>query len=191
MKVPIKLDNTVSEVEIEDSATIRQLKKQLSVLHGCKVSQCRLIHSARALRNDTLLSSLSVSATKPITLIIEEDLRAHDPRSDEAFLCAINELDLAKRLNNPTILELIVRLRTQLEELRLPEYSDAIRRLGLIPPYDPHRIEQLEESQYAGQLAHMEDMGFTDRSMCLMALKETGGNSDEAVEWLIENGKLS
>jgi hypothetical protein len=150
-----------------------------------------LIHSARALRNDTLLSSLSVSQTKPITLIIEEDLRAKAPRSDEAFLSAINELELAKGLNNPTIQELIGQLRTQLEELRSPEYADAIRRLGLIPPYDPHRIEQLEEAHYAEQLAHMEDMGFTDRAMCLLALKQTVGSSDEAVEWLIENGKLS
>jgi hypothetical protein len=191
MKLSIKLGNAISEVEIDDSATVRQLKKHLSAIHGCKVSQCRLVYAARALRNDSALSSLSLSQTKPITLIIEGEVGTRASPSDTAFLAAINEPGLAGRLNQPEILELIERLRTQLTELGSPEYADAIRRLGLIPPYDPHRVEQLEEAQFGRALAHMEEIGFADRATNLAALRKAEGDPYRAIEWMIDNGQLS
>jgi hypothetical protein len=185
MKLSIKFADTISEVDIDDTATVRQLKKHLSSLHNCTVSQCRLIYEARALRNNAVLSSLSLSPTKPISLVIE--VPSGPP--DAHFLAAINEPGLARRLNDPVIMDVINHLRTELSELGDSQYLDAVRRLGLIPAYDPHRFDE-EEAKYEEGLASLKEMGFMDRKTNLEALRNSQGDPYAAVEWLYQNGKL-
>jgi hypothetical protein len=123
------------EFEIDDSSTVRQLKQQLATAHHCKLSECRLIYLARVLRNDNVLSALSQSPTKPITLMIERAAaRASDAETlDAEFVAAITAPPLCERLGNPGVLSLVDALRARLGAIAGTKYADVIRRLELIP----------------------------------------------------------
>jgi hypothetical protein len=199
MKLAIKFNQEHFDVEVDDAATVRDLKKQLAARQNCKVTACRLVYSARALQNDQRLSSYDILPTKYITLIVEETPRDPGRRSrrktareaapplselDHQFCDALRNSPMKQYLDDAEVLAAVTRIGNTLSRLQDPNYDGVVRRLQLIPQI----AKEPDDAIYEEALSQMAEMGIGERQINLRALKLCGGDPYEAIEWLIGNG---
>ena len=201
------------KVEVDPSGTVRSLKKAISKEEGCRVSQIRLIYSGQVLKSNRLLSTIRFEPNVQIDMIIDEDETKSEPRPvvadpeidkqalNQEFLRTISESPWKEKLGNrgaQFLIENLIRFISELSGLGIKGYDEVLERLKMIEtmssrkpasPTPPPSMETLED-RFARQLSEMEAMGIGDRNTNLEALRLNDGNVDNAVEWLIENGKL-
>ena len=72
MKLQIKYEKEKFPIEIDNSATVKDLKRLIGKMKNCKISQIQLIYSAEVLQNSQTLESQINNLNKPISLFINE-----------------------------------------------------------------------------------------------------------------------
>lgn len=82
MKLQIKFNKERFPIDIESSATVKDLKRLIAKIKNCKVSQIRLIYIADILQNSQTLESVINDPDKPVHLFINE-LTPKQKKSDK------------------------------------------------------------------------------------------------------------
>jgi hypothetical protein len=155
MEVTIKHSPTQFKVSIPDSATVRDLKRQIASQISCRVSACRLIFDGIVLKNTSLFSSYNVPPDRSITLILDESqaprpasatvptrpLSAHTHENtesyvaeqDEQFYDAVLQSPLREKFARPRVLGLLTDLARCLDEIPDGNFADVCARLRMVP----------------------------------------------------------
>lgn len=72
MKLQIKFEKEKFPIEIDNSATVKDLKRLIAQMKNCKISQIELIYSTEVLKNSQNLESKITDPNKSIHLFINE-----------------------------------------------------------------------------------------------------------------------
>jgi hypothetical protein len=219
MVVTIKHGSERFSIEIDASATVRALKREIAKRLGNKISEIKLILDGHVLRNADLLSAYNLDPATPVSLLIHSSSDAPPPQ-------AAPESPKKRPVRPPPEIPPGFggfhttgpgpRTEEELDQefyvaISKPEMKQAFNRpavhnalnkiyeaLGKIPGTTYLGVierlklvpELVPDSDYEAGLARMLDMGFSDQDMCLDVLRRCNGDVDDAVEWLIENDFL-
>ncbi|OHT14003.1 hypothetical protein TRFO_15637 [Tritrichomonas foetus] len=87
MKILIKYQKEHFHIELEETSTVRDLKREIAKLKHCKVINIKLVYAADVLKNSQKLKDLNILPEKPVTLFIDSG----NPRSKSSIAVSSTE----------------------------------------------------------------------------------------------------
>lgn len=168
MQVTLRIPDTSSiTLSAEPTDTILSLKKQLVDANKAKsVEQVRLVSHGRILMDDRTINDETKEENPTFHVIVYSETPEHKPMKNEVTPSEATEI-----VNDPRFIEL----------LRNRKF------LNMIKEYmaDPSLLNvDTKINAYESQIMQLVNMGF-ESEKCLMILKQTGGNVDNAVNLLL------
>lgn len=105
MKIQIRSEANKYEIEVDESLTIKDLKKKIAEVEKCKFTTIKLICNAQILRNTETIKSYGIDGTKPVDLYIgpaKTSTKKSEPSQSPPISTTANPVTIPTAFLNPS-----------------------------------------------------------------------------------------
>jgi hypothetical protein len=216
MRATIKFNGERFSIDIDEGAKVRDLKRKIAEVRGCRPSEIRLILNGQVLVKSQRLSTYNIDPDKVILMLIDSD--SDQPKSSETpgdeygsrpvrpppdfppgytgFSSSGPGRPTAQELDRDFYLAIS---KSPLKERLNKPFVHAILNRIYTSLSDIsggafcgaiERLKLIPALNLDEELGRMAEMEIGNRDLNLEALKKCNGDVDEAVTWLIDNAKI-